>query len=112
MRTQARFSFGSLGFALPFLSACAPTSEEVGARWNAFVEARSGCTNVSDCVLVYPGCPLGCASAVSAEHEAEAKAYAEELVSAYQAGGSGCVYDCAAFALACTAGQCEAVGQF
>ncbi len=84
----------------------------MNAKWDTFVEAHSACADVSDCALVYPGCPLGCASAVSAEHAAEAEAYADELVSAYQAGGGGCVYDCAAFALACTAGQCEALGQF
>jgi hypothetical protein len=94
------------------VSACAPSSESVEAKWDTFVEAHSACADVSDCALVYPGCPLGCASAVSAEHAGEAEAYANELVSAYQSGGGGCVYDCAASTLACSAGRCEAVSSF
>jgi len=35
-------------------------------KWDAWVADHSSCSEDADCALVYPGCPLGCVSAVNA----------------------------------------------
>lgn len=95
--------------ALLALSACVPSEDQVQQEWDAFVSENNSCETVDDCVVVYPGCPLGCGTAVSASAEAEARALGESLIAEYERGGQECLYDCAGFEPACESGACVAV---
>ena len=91
------------------LAACVPSEAELQEEWDQFVDQNKSCETVDDCVMVYPGCPLGCGTAVSAEAETEARELGESLISRYERGGQECMYDCMGLELACEAGSCEAV---
>jgi hypothetical protein len=85
--------------ALPLLAltaaGCLGRSEaSIRNEFDAYVAGANSCTAASDCVLAYPGCPLGCVVAVRADRKADVEAKAADLISQYRAGGSGCVYDC------------------
>ena len=93
----------------PAVTAVSCVSEE-GAerRWQRFVDDHNSCETVDDCVVVYPGCPLGCWEAVSAEHEDAAIKKAEKIVKSYERGGRACAYGCvSAGELSCNSGICE-----
>ena len=93
---------------LLLLVACA-TEEGIQARWDSFVEDHRACETAEDCVLVYPGCPLGCYEAVAAEHAEEAEVYADRLIGRYEAFGRSCAYDCVEPPdPTCDAGACAA----
>lgn len=82
------------------------SDEEAQSRWDDFVSTRNACETVDECVIVVPGCPLGCNTAVNAEYDEEALDYAEQLVSQT---GSDCEYKCAGATLACEESRCTAV---
>lgn len=86
------------------LSGC--SDEKVTEQWDAWVEDNNTCEAVDDCELVYPGCPLGCASAVNVDAVDEAYEKSDALVRRYEFGGRSCDYDCAAAEVACDAGTC------
>jgi hypothetical protein len=90
-------------------SACAPSEEEIQEEFDEFLSTRNSCSDVSDCALVYPGCPLGCAVGVNKAHAADVKAKAEELIEDYESGGQACAYECLQTEPACTACRCDAV---
>ncbi len=96
-------------FALLLLSACVPSEAEVQDQWDQFVSENNSCQTVDDCAMVYPGCPLGCGTAVSASAEGEARALGESLIAEYERRGQECVYDCAGLVPACESGTCVAV---
>jgi hypothetical protein len=91
------------------LLACAPSEEEVRADFDEFLTTRTACASADECVLVYPGCPLGCAVAVHRDFETETRSRAAELIDDYESGGRACAYDCLAMQAACSSGRCEAV---
>ncbi len=95
--------------ALLFAACASPTSEEVNEEFDEFLSTRTACSTVDDCVMIYPGCPLGCATAVNKAFKSEAEDKAEELKSDYESGGMTCQYGCVAADLACTAGRCATV---
>lgn len=59
--------------------------------------------------MLWPGCPLGCGSAVSADAQVQASALAESLLDRYERGGQSCDYDCPGLELACEDQTCQAV---
>lgn len=95
-------------FAVSALAACA-SEEKLQEEWDGFVADHATCEAPEDCVLVYPGCPLGCADAIQSEATQEATELAAKLVSRYERGGRACAYDCLAFTADCQAGTCVAV---
>jgi hypothetical protein len=70
------------------------SEERASDRWDAWVADHSSCVEDSDCALVYPGCPLGCASAVKASYVDEAQAKADKHIRRYERGGRMCDYKC------------------
>lgn len=95
---------------LSVLVGCA-SEEAIQEDWDAFVAEHQSCEVAEDCVVIYPGCPLGCFVAVSADAEQEAIDEAEKLISRYERGGRVCMYDClAAGEPTCDAGVCAVEG--
>lgn len=93
-------------FPLLLLVACA-SEEDVQAQWQEFLADHRACEVDEDCVLVYPGCPLGCYDTVAAEHAEEAEETADRLIRRYETFGRSCSYDCiAAPDPFCAAGTC------
>jgi hypothetical protein len=87
---------------------CGRSEEDVQKEFDAFVAEANACQQDADCVLVSPGCPLGCFVAVSSAKKAEVEEKARELIDEYQAGGQRCDYDCIApGAITCAAGRCQ-----
>ncbi len=91
------------------MGGCAISSERAEERWDESVDANNSCETADDCVVVYPGCPLGCFTAVSADAEQQATAEAQSIVDAYERGGRSCEYDClGSLPPTCDAGVCNA----
>jgi hypothetical protein len=81
-----------------------PTEDEILADFSAWLADHADCTVAEDCVVISPGCPLGCYAAVAEEHAAEARALADELI---EACGCICDYSCTPGGPAdCVDGQC------
>jgi hypothetical protein len=101
----ARFGWVSL----PLLLGGCATMEGLEQRWEAWVADHNACEVDEDCVIVSTECPLGCWTAVAAEHEQAAIDKAEGLVRQYEMGGRACAYDCIAVGTpTCDAGACTA----
>ena len=75
---------------------CTPTGEEIQAEFDAAVADANHCGADTDCVLVHPGCPLGCYVAVNKDHQAEIAELAEDLIEDYESSGQACMYSCMA----------------
>jgi hypothetical protein len=89
------------------LGACGISEERAEDQWSAFVEEHNECTDVSECAIVYPGCPLGCYEAVAQEHVSEAQTEAQRIIDKYERGGRACAYSCAeAPSLVCENQRC------
>jgi hypothetical protein len=92
------------------LASCEPPTEEaIQEEFNQAVAMSNDCETDADCVLVTPGCPLGCGSAVNIEHETEIRNLAKKLIFEWQLGGRSCNYGCPYMTAVCTEGTCEAV---
>ena len=90
-------------------AACAPSVEEVRREFRAEVERSNTCRVDSDCVVMNPGCPLGCHAAVPVSQRARLEEKARELIEDYDAGGPSCQYECAeAPSVACVDNACMA----
>lgn len=104
-----RGSILSLSLSL-LVVGCGRSEEDVQAEWDEIVAASSACQSAAECVLVSPGCPLGCFVAVNSSKKAEVEAKAAELIDDYESGGTACAYGCIAPGpLECVSGKC-AVG--
>jgi len=89
---------------------CGRTEEDIQEEWDETVAASNACQSAADCVLVSPGCPLGCFAAVNSAKKAEVEAKAADLIDAYESGGVACDYSCIAPGpVECSGGRC-AVG--
>jgi hypothetical protein len=98
-------------FLAPVLFTGCLSADRAGEKWDDWVADHSTCEVDDDCALVYPGCPLGCADAVSADDLEAAEAMADELISRYELPGRGCDYSCVPVGDPyCDAGAC-AVGE-
>lgn len=87
-------------------TACA-TTESVQRDWDAFLLDHQHCEEAAECAVVYPGCPLGCFTAVRADAVDEAEALATELIDRYERLGRSCSYSCAEHTEpACVQGSC------
>ncbi len=94
-RALATILFATIGLALGCLS-----EEDVEAA----IEDAGYCTESSECVVIYPGCPLGCYAAVNT---AEVGAIEKKIEKFHKQQGSECLYDCATHADPfCENGQC------
>lgn len=81
--------------------------EAIQADFDAYVETVNACGDDAECTVIYPGCPLGCFTAVRVDRREEAEAYARNLVASYELGGPSCEYDCLAHDPArCDEGHC------
>ena len=90
---------------------CAPSEEEVKADWQEFLAKHQACSADSDCTLVHPGCPLGCASPINVAAAAAGERLAKDLIEDYESGGKSCDYDCVIICgAACEANRCVTVG--
>ncbi len=89
------------------LSACGRSADDVSEEFEAAVAEANDCVSSSDCVLIFPGCPLGCFTAVNRAREAEVRAKADELIADYERGGAACAYSCIQpGALVCEGSNC------
>jgi hypothetical protein len=90
--------------------ACDPPYEAVEETFVAAVEEASGCGVDAECVVVYPGCPLGCYVAVHRDDEASIKSLADALVGEFRRRGGNCSYDCVGHEPPrCIKGRCVAM---
>lgn len=91
---------------VPMLTACL-SFEQAGNRWQDFVLENQDCDVAEDCAIVYPGCPLDCATPIRAEALDEAENVADRLIRRYELPGRMCAFDCVAFDdPICDAGVC------
>lgn len=96
-----------LFIAAAALASCAPSAQEIQDEFDEVVAQSNACAEASECVLVSPGCPLGCTVAVNRDSEAAVKAKAAELIQSYESSGVSCNYGCIQPGpLACEAGRC------
>jgi hypothetical protein len=85
----------------------APPYDEVRAEFAAFLSTHDSCAASDECVLISPGCPLGCFQAVNAEHMSLVETKARELIAAFESDGLSCVYKCVApKGAVCSNGRC------
>jgi hypothetical protein len=90
-------------------ASCAPSEEELQEEFAEEVARSNTCEEASDCVIVWPGCPLDCWVAVNAEQRTRVEAKARELIDEYESGGRACDYLCIdAPEPACAEGRCVA----
>lgn len=98
---------GSLLMLVAALLGCGRSEEDIQAEWDETVAASNACQTAAECVLVWPGCPLGCFTAVNSSKKAELEAKAAELIDEYESGGVACEYGCVAPGpLECVGGKC------
>lgn len=110
MKKNTRILLLSLVSAALCLSACDPPTEEaIQEEFDQAVAASNDCVTDGDCVLVHPGCPLGCGAAVNVEHQDEISLLADRLIFEWQLGGRTCDYGCPYLAAVCIGGTCAAV---
>ena len=89
---------------------CAPSEEEIKEDYKAFVSKHQACTQDSECTLIHPGCPLGCATPIATSAAAAGERLAKELIEDYERGGRSCDYDCIVICgAACEAAHCVIV---
>jgi len=86
-----------------------PAKADIVQEFDAFVSERNSCAQASECVMLSPGCPLGCGVGVRAEHAAEVEAKAKLLIAEAEKQNGACTYKCAALHLECATGRCAAV---
>jgi hypothetical protein len=76
------------------LVACGRSTEEITKEWNDLVAEAAKCEADAECVLVTPGCPLGCSAIVNQSQKTHIEAKAEELRMEASAPGMSCQYSC------------------
>lgn len=91
------------------LLVCSCSMEQIDRQWDTWVDEHNMCEVVQDCVLVYPGCPLGCYAGVSVEHEDEANRLADDLINRWSMGTRDCAYDCISAEVECVDQVCEVI---
>jgi hypothetical protein len=92
------------------IGCAAPSEEEVQADFNRIVDKSNACAADSECVLVSPGCPLGCSVAVNREQASRVERAARDLIDDYESGGRSCDYDCVGpLEPVCVSEKCELV---
>lgn len=100
----------SILFFLTFMGCgeSAESAESIDADWKVFVADNNTCQSADQCVVVFPGCPLGCGTAVSKSAENEAIIEAGELIRSYQRDGRACNYGCVETpAVVCESNACD-----
>lgn len=87
--------------------ASAPSAEEIQSIFEQEVALASTCSADSECVVINPGCPLGCGTAINVNEKENIEAYASELIIQYESGGENCAYGCVAQYAVCNMNKCE-----
>jgi hypothetical protein len=109
---RASIRIGLLASFVAAAGSCSSRSEEdIRADFKAYVAAHDQCATVTDCVLVFPDCPLGCYAAVNVGAKDAAEAKAAALVAEYRQDHGTCVYECSAAIADCVANHCVIVTQ-
>lgn len=76
-------------FALAFMLGCGPSAGEVEQA----IEEANYCSAPEDCVVLYPGCPLGCYAVVNQAEETAVQSMIDDYFDTH---GHMCDYDCIA----------------
>ena len=76
------------------LFACGRSADDVQAEFEDVIAESNSCAEATDCVVIFPGCPLGCAATINAANKATVEAKAQELIDDYERGGQSCAYGC------------------
>lgn len=106
MRGTLILLFGGLALS------CAPSEQEIRTEFEEFLSEHQACSEDSDCTLIYPGCPLGCSTPITADAADKGIRLAEELIHDYESGGVSCQYQCAAVCGAsCKSARCVAAAE-
>ncbi len=93
-----------------FLLSCdilPPSEEEIKDSFEKEVETSNSCETDEECVLINPGCPLGCNVSVNIEHQERIKNLAEDLIKDYESSGTSCSYGCIRSFPICVIDACE-----
>ena len=93
------------------LQACvlnSPTEADIQAEFDHALIGTQHCVTDSDCKILYPGCPLGCAASVNGEYVSQLSATATRLINDFNAGGQSCDYGCLDAYPVCVIDRCEA----
>ena len=90
------------------LAGCGRSSEEINTEWDELLSQASSCMEDSECVLITPGCPFGCAAIVNQSRKEELEAKAIELRDELSSdSGMSCNYSCILpTVFSCTNGLC------
>jgi len=100
--------FGSILLLLLSCDVSSPSEEEINDTFEKEVAASNSCATDEQCVIVHPGCPLGCNAAVNIEHQERVKNLAEILIKDYSSTGKSCAYSCIRSFPVCIIDKCEA----
>ena len=85
------------------------TEESAARLFNNIVDTYNECTTDNECMVLYPGCPLGCGAAIHTIHEQAVRDAADELMTRYnQQNQPSCAYICMPIYPICHEGECEA----
>ncbi len=95
-----------------FLFSCVDSEEgisreEANAQFKQAISQANSCTTDEDCVVVYPGCPLGCSVSVNPDRQQAIKSLAKELVQSFEQREGRCDYFCEAQYPVCVIDRCE-----
>lgn len=71
------------------------------------VDRSNSCATDNDCVLVYPGCPLGCGVAVNVGAEEKVRNLAAEIIDSHNKNNPACAYSCMALYTVCYIDTCQ-----
>lgn len=83
--------------------------QEAKEEFQIEIELSNDCTDTSECIIVYPGCPLGCGAAVNVNYEDSVEEKAQEIIDSISSGGVSCDYSCVQPVAQCVDRKCEAV---
>ena len=104
--------FLTLIFMIGFLFGCSEsrkTEDQIKIEFEVETELVNDCNEPSECVVITPGCPLGCNTAVNINEAENLRAVANSLISDYQKDGEICVYTCVQKEATCVNNKCELV---
>jgi hypothetical protein len=97
----------AVALLVTFAGCAFPSEGDIQSDFRSYVTSRNQCKVADDCVLVSPGCPLGCSVPVARDHKAAVEAKAHELIKSYERGGRACAYACVPQGPPiCSAGRC------
>jgi len=100
----------TLGIIVLLIISCGvftPSEEKIKEKFEKEVTISNSCSTDEECVIVHPGCPLGCNVAVNIEHQQKIKNLAKSLIKDYEFGSKSCAYSCIPRFPVCVIDKCE-----